>query len=127
MTCNLIPGDEGYSGTHAIDQKGMCGTMVSSLHKLKDRDKGTLTLRRAPIAAADCVLDGGFFVFGDVSVKRLGEHRLLLSLYEIKKEGSAQFLKSIVSDTFTGEYNSSRSGKMLAHRTSASTKGVSRP
>ena len=87
MTCNLIPGDEGYSGTHAIDQKGMCGTMVSSLHKLKDIDnKGTLIVEgRVSTAAADRVLDGGFFVFGDVSVKRLGEHRLLFSLYEIKK------------------------------------------
>lgn len=110
MTCNLIPGDEGYSGTHAIDQKGTCGTMVSSLHKLKDEDnKGKLTFWTASKAAANCVSDGGFFVFGDVSVKRLGEHRLLFSLYEIKKEGTTQFLKSIVSDTFTGEYDSSRS------------------
>lgn len=59
--------------------------------------------------AANFLSEGGFFVFGDVSVKRLGEHRLLFSLYEIKKEGSAQFLKSIVSDTFTGEYKKKQS------------------
>jgi len=27
----------------------------------------------------------GFFIFGDVSVKRVGEHRLLFSLFEYRK------------------------------------------
>ena len=29
--------------------------------------------------------DGGFFVFGDLSVKKLGEHKLLFSLFELNK------------------------------------------
>jgi len=38
MTCSLVAGDEGYGGAHVTDEKGLCGTMVSSLHKLKDVD-----------------------------------------------------------------------------------------
>ena len=30
-------------------------------------------------------LDGGFFVFGDISIKLLGKHRLNFSLFELQK------------------------------------------
>ena len=30
-------------------------------------------------------LDGGFFVLGDVSVKLLGKHKLVFSLFELQK------------------------------------------
>ncbi|KAG8626364.1 hypothetical protein KVT40_005309 [Elsinoe batatas] len=86
MTCSLVPADTQYADPNVADEKGLCGSMVSSLHKLKDIDSK----------------DGGFFVFGDVSVKRLGEHRLLFSLYELQKETlQVAFHRSILSDIFT--------------------------
>ncbi|KAG0633932.1 velvet factor-domain-containing protein, partial [Tuber brumale] len=47
--------------------QALAGTLVSSLHRLKDIDNS----------------DGGFFVFGDLSVKIEGEFRLRFSLFEM--------------------------------------------
>ena len=49
--------------------QALAGTLVSSLHRLKDIDNS----------------DGGFFVFGDLSVKIEGEFRLKFSLFEMMK------------------------------------------
>ena len=68
--------------------------------------------------------DGGFFVFGDISVKIPGEHRLSFSLFELRKyviypvspsqtdvgkrgsnsedTGEVIYLKSIISEPFRG-------------------------
>jgi hypothetical protein len=66
------------------------------------------------------MLDGGFFVFGDISIKVAGKHRLNFSLFELRKwveghvpnddagqkltgrrdNGEVVFLKSIFSDPF---------------------------
>ncbi|KAL8922396.1 MAG: hypothetical protein Q9172_003589 [Xanthocarpia lactea] len=54
-------------------QDSLSGTLVSSLHRLKDVDN----------------LDGGFFVFGDLSVKVEGEYRLQFSLFEMLKKRPA--------------------------------------
>ncbi|BDD58329.1 hypothetical protein MPDQ_000415 [Monascus purpureus] len=62
----------------------LAGTLVSSLHRLKDVDN----------------TDGGFFVFGDLSVKIEGEFRLKFALFEIRKD-YVTYLKSILSDRFT--------------------------
>ncbi|MCJ1463215.1 hypothetical protein MMC07_001820 [Pseudocyphellaria aurata] len=43
--------------------------------------------------------DGGFFVFGDVSVKIEGEYRLRFSLFEMLKS-EVVYIKSIISDPF---------------------------
>ncbi|MCJ1472130.1 hypothetical protein MMC13_000777 [Lambiella insularis] len=51
----------------------LAGTVVSSLHRLKDIDN----------------TDGGFFVFGDLSVKVEGEYRLRFSLFEMFKKRPA--------------------------------------
>lgn len=37
------------------------------------------------VLIADLVVDGGFFVFGDLSVKKEGEYRLRFSLFEMRK------------------------------------------
>ncbi|KAL4764083.1 protein vosA [Aspergillus foveolatus] len=74
----------------------LTGTLVSSLHRLKDVDN----------------TDGGFFVWGDLSIKVEGDFRLKFSLFEMRKEdeeltGNSSvrtdvvFLKSIVSERFT--------------------------
>ncbi|KAJ5172408.1 Velvet factor [Penicillium capsulatum] len=62
----------------------LAGTLVSSLHRLKDLDNS----------------DGGFFVFGDLSVKIEGEFRLKFTLFEMRKE-LVSYLKTIVSERFT--------------------------
>ncbi|KAE8374739.1 velvet factor-domain-containing protein [Aspergillus bertholletiae] len=62
----------------------LTGTLVSSLHRLKDVDNS----------------DGGFFVFGDLSVKVEGDFRLKFTLFEMRKD-IVTHLKSIISDRFT--------------------------
>ena len=62
----------------------LVGSLVSSLHRLKDVDNQ----------------DGGFFVFGDISVKIEGSFRLKFTLFEILS-GQVVSLQSIISDGFT--------------------------
>ena len=62
----------------------LVGSLVSSLHRLKDSDNN----------------DGGFFVFGDISVKIEGVFRLKFTLFEILA-GQVVSLQTIVSDEFT--------------------------
>ncbi|KAH8149502.1 uncharacterized protein LAJ45_06582 [Morchella importuna] len=64
--------------------QALAGTLVSSLHRLKDIDNS----------------DGGFFVFGDLSVKIEGEFRLRFSLFEMLKN-EVVHIKSITSEPFT--------------------------
>ena len=82
MTCSLFkPNDKGGQK----DSAALAGSLVSSLHRLKDVDNK----------------DGGFFVFGDISVKVAGQHRLQFSLYELRKDTvEVACLGSIVSDSF---------------------------
>ncbi|MCJ1354213.1 MAG: hypothetical protein MMC33_004200 [Icmadophila ericetorum] len=86
MVCNLWdPVDSRTAQTGS--QTVLAGTLVSSLHRLKDVDN----------------TDGGFFVFGDLSVKIEGEFRLRFSLFEMKKLPKMEvvYIKSIVSAPFT--------------------------
>lgn len=70
----------------AKGEKSLSGTLVSSLHRLKDVNNK----------------DGGFFVFGDISVKVAGKFRLHFSLYEFQNSSSeVMFLGSISSDAFS--------------------------
>ncbi|ORY08529.1 velvet factor-domain-containing protein [Clohesyomyces aquaticus] len=65
--------------------KTLAGSLVSSLHRLKDINNK----------------DGGFFVFGDISIKIQGKFRLNFSLYDLRKEtNDVQFLTHIVSEPF---------------------------
>ncbi|EER23554.1 Spore development regulator ryp2 [Coccidioides posadasii str. Silveira] len=61
----------------------LAGTLVSSLHRLKDIDNS----------------DGGFFVFGDLSVRVEGEFRLKFNLFEMRKD-EVVHIKSILSKPF---------------------------
>ena len=60
------------------------GTFVSSLHKLKDSDN----------------TDGGFFVFGDLSIRKEGRFRLQFDLFELR-DGDCIHRTTIRSDVFT--------------------------
>ncbi|CAO3672231.1 unnamed protein product [Rhizopus stolonifer] len=64
-------------------QDYLSGSTVSSLHRLRDLDNS----------------DGGFFVFGDLAVKKEGRYRLQFSLFEIV-EGQIQNRKVVYSDPF---------------------------
>lgn len=65
--------------------KLLIGQTVSSLHRLKD-----VTNK-----------DGGFFVFGDISARKLGTFRLRFSLFDtIKESDEVLFMGSIESDPF---------------------------
>ncbi|CUS15313.1 unnamed protein product [Tuber aestivum] len=72
------------SPSHIPPHQALAGTLVSSLHRLKDIDNS----------------DGGFFVFGDLSVKIEGEYRLRFSLFEMLKN-EVVHIKSITSEPFT--------------------------
>ncbi|KAG2231877.1 hypothetical protein INT48_006069 [Thamnidium elegans] len=65
-------------------QDYLSGSTVSSLYRLRDVDNS----------------DGGFFVFGDLAVKKEGKFKLRFSLFEIV-EGQVQNRKTILSETFT--------------------------
>ncbi|CAG8467318.1 19850_t:CDS:2 [Rhizophagus irregularis] len=83
MCANLVhPTDSGESFT--VSSRYLAGTVVSSLHKLKDIDNK----------------DGGFFVFGDISVRVEGRYRLRFSLFEIIRD-EVVHIQSVVSDVFT--------------------------
>jgi hypothetical protein len=68
-------------------QQHLAGSLVSSLHRLRDLDNK----------------DGGFFVFGDISVKKQGTFRLIFSLFELVKgpPHEAVPIQSIVSQPFS--------------------------
>ncbi|KAF7560301.1 hypothetical protein G7046_g3844 [Stylonectria norvegica] len=67
MTCTLVPEDyDPQTRTPQLQGNYLAGTVVSSMHQLKD---ATNTL-------------GGFFVFGDLSVRHEGKFRLRFVLYD---------------------------------------------
>ncbi|KAF2841847.1 hypothetical protein M501DRAFT_355104 [Patellaria atrata CBS 101060] len=82
--------DEPYKASGSSRSQSLSGGLTSSLHRLKDVNN----------------TDGGFFVFGDVSCKVVGTHRLHFSLYDLRKprtpsrENYATCLGTITSDKF---------------------------
>ncbi|KAF2164622.1 hypothetical protein M409DRAFT_67754 [Zasmidium cellare ATCC 36951] len=82
MMVILIPEREGGDpmvGKHLI------GQTVSSLHRLKDINNK----------------DGGFFVFGDISARKLGRYKLRFSLFDTEKEKDVvTFMGSVDSESF---------------------------
>nr|ARB51352.1 VosA-alpha transcript variant 1 [Aspergillus terreus] len=83
MCCSLYDATED-TPVPVPPSTALTGTLVSSLHRLKDVDN----------------TDGGFFVFGDLSVKIEGDFRLKFTLFEMRKE-MVYYLKSIISERFT--------------------------
>ena len=90
MCTNLYPANEKDTSTTPSYNQALAGTLVSSLHRLKDIDntgkdaKSSLFLFTNKLAdLIFATLDGGFFVFGDLSVKVEGQYKLRFSLFEI--------------------------------------------
>ncbi|ORX50808.1 hypothetical protein DM01DRAFT_1089707 [Hesseltinella vesiculosa] len=65
-------------------QDYLSGATVSSLYKLRDIDNQ----------------DGGFFIFGDLSVKKQGKFKLQFCLFEIR-DGVVENRNTTLSDPFT--------------------------
>lgn len=124
MCCNLYDASHDHP-TQVAPQTALAGTLVSSLHRLKDVDNSGRSSSHSPqIIRSSLALDGGFFVFGDLSVKVEGEFRLRFSLFEMRKyvmplgprsasstdssRAEVFHIKSIVSDPFTGEIDTVR-------------------
>ncbi|KAK4127254.1 hypothetical protein N657DRAFT_677902 [Parathielavia appendiculata] len=86
LTARLIrKGDEDQDEQTGPKESDLTGTLVSSLYSLKDTDNS----------------QGGFFVFGDLSVRRVGTYRLAFILYELKlAEKECWLLSRTVSDPF---------------------------
>ncbi|KAK7208094.1 velvet factor-domain-containing protein [Myxozyma melibiosi] len=63
----------------------LAGTLVSSLHRVRDEEDN----------------EGGYFVFGDLSVKLEGQFRLQFSLFEMLDGAQVEFITSIMTDVFT--------------------------
>ena len=74
LTCSLY----GHQG------QALAGTVVSSLHRLKDLDNK----------------EGAFFVFGDVSIKVEGTYRLQFDLYEMQEGEQCVHICGTTSQVF---------------------------
>ncbi|CDH55888.1 developmental regulator [Lichtheimia corymbifera JMRC:FSU:9682] len=83
LVANIVTEDE-PSTLLLPSQDYLSGSTVSSLYRLRDIDNS----------------DGGFFVFGDLAVKKEGKYRLHFSLFEIV-EGTVENRKTMLSDAFT--------------------------
>ncbi|ORZ22671.1 velvet factor-domain-containing protein [Lobosporangium transversale] len=84
MCCNIIDADNVSGEIVAPAHRVLAGTVVSSLNRLKDVDNS----------------DGGFFVFGDMSVRVEGRFRLRFTLFELI-EGEVVHLMTTASNPFT--------------------------
>ncbi|TQS38655.1 hypothetical protein Golomagni_00836 [Golovinomyces magnicellulatus] len=82
MSCSLI-GPNDHNQPPGTLGASLTGTVVSSLHRLKDTDNQ----------------DGGFFVWGDLSVKIEGHFRFRFVLFEIF-EDHVWYIKDVVSNPF---------------------------
>jgi len=80
MSSSLVKAEQEQPEPQA---NALLGTVVSSLHRLKDTDNQ----------------DGGFFVFGDLSVKQEGKYKLLFSLYQMRNDHCDLIIQT-TSDTF---------------------------
>lgn len=80
--------DSGAAQEELMPGKHLIGQTVSSLHRLKDvTNKGELLVRNCMLrsSALTTSADGGFFVFGDISAKKVGTYKLRFSLFDTQK------------------------------------------
>ena len=83
--------EQGEEQSRQRQPGAMLGQLCSSLHRLKDVDnQGMSTMRprcnyHCNVLTLMLATDGGFFIFGDLSVKKLGWHKLRFALYDVSK------------------------------------------
>jgi hypothetical protein len=83
VTCSLIEVEAGSPPSTTVGAS-LAGTVVSSLHRLKDASNK----------------EGAFFIFGDLYVKTEGKFRLQFNLYDINEHDSTH-INYAQSDIFT--------------------------
>ncbi|CZT24308.1 uncharacterized protein RCC_10029 [Ramularia collo-cygni] len=72
-------------GEELMPGRNLIGQTVSSLHRLKDINNK----------------DGGFFVFGDISARKIGHYKLRFSLFDTAKDSDqVVYMSGIDSDVF---------------------------
>lgn len=82
---SVAPGSLSHNNHPEPKENDLVGTVVSSLYSLKDTDN----------------TQGGFFVFGDLSVRKEGTYRLEFILYELKlQDKECWMLTRTTSDPF---------------------------
>ncbi|KAF9433189.1 hypothetical protein BGZ76_009768 [Entomortierella beljakovae] len=84
MCCNIVHAADPNGEIVAPAHRALAGTVVSSLNRLKDVDNS----------------DGGFFVFGDMSVRMEGNFCLRFTLFELV-EGQVVHVMTTLSSPFT--------------------------
>ncbi|KAK3811445.1 MAG: velvet factor-domain-containing protein [Linnemannia gamsii] len=84
MCCNVVHADDPNGDIVAPAHRALAGTVVSSLNRLKDVDNS----------------DGGFFVFGDISVRIEGRFCLRFTLFELI-EGQVVHVMTSISNAMT--------------------------
>lgn len=89
MTSSLVQENYGEScKDQELPSNYLVGSHASSVHRLRDTDN----------------VEGGFFVFGDLSVKREGRFRLRFTLYERDQNSSTPsfyFVSELITNVFT--------------------------
>ncbi|KAF7551024.1 hypothetical protein G7Z17_g5307 [Cylindrodendrum hubeiense] len=89
VTCSLVAENYNELTTGAeLPTSYLTGSLASSIHHLKDATN----------------VDGGYFVFGDLSVKREGRFRLRFTLYDRDNQAeppSVYFVSEIITNPFT--------------------------
>lgn len=87
-SCTLVPREDTLTAeTQQNLGASLTGTLVSSLHRLKDTNNA----------------DGAFFIFGDLSVKTEGKYRLEFNLFQMRDFAGNQtcyHIKKVTSDVF---------------------------
>ncbi|KAF9408980.1 hypothetical protein BGZ94_002123 [Podila epigama] len=81
MCCNLVSASDPEGDIIAPAHRALAGTVVSSLNRLKDVDNS----------------DGGFFVFGDMSVRIEGHFCLRFTLFEFVEGQVVQVMSALSS------------------------------
>jgi Velvet factor len=63
----------------------LAGTLVSSLHRVKDTENNGRYRRAQGGFHSDILTDVGYFVFQDLSIRKEGDFRLKFSLFELQR------------------------------------------
>lgn len=89
MTSSLLPENyDDQSRAPELPSNYLVGSLASSIHRLRDTDN----------------IEGGFFVFGDLSVKQEGRFRLRFTLYERDEnfqDPSFHYVGELITNVFT--------------------------
>jgi hypothetical protein len=104
MACSLVSCENEETALTHDGKCGLTGTLVSSLHRLRNVDNKGNTIIILQRQTTDFIPDGGYFVFGDLSGKIPGKYRLHFRLYDLRKSPEGPhgfvFLKSVLSEPF---------------------------